>query len=215
MTYDKLQQGITISVAFLIVAVGSLALPPTAYAQDNPENFDGFKIGVSAGWESRSIDEIVLPDPSDFRLNEQVDDFAIGGYVSYDKQINRFVLGAEAEFQLDGRTISAAIPEIGTVEVSSDWSANFSARAGVAATDRLLVYGRLGYRLNSYKAEVTPTGANAPSITENSSLDGLLYGVGVEYAASDRFSVRAEYRETDFSILLESQQLLFGAAVRF
>ncbi len=186
-----------------------------AIAQEKEENFEGFKVGIQAGWESRKINEIILPPPNNFRLTNDIDNFSFGGFVGYDAQFDDFVVGVEAELQPDGRKLSAVVPGAGTVEVKSKWSANLSARAGVAATSKLLIYGRLGYRVNRYKGRLTAPGGTVPIISASSNANGIIYGGGIEYAVRKNVSLRAEYRETDFSILLKSRQLMAGASLRF
>ena len=198
----------------ILTAIGAAFTAP-AHAQTAEENFNGFTAGIQAGWERRGIDETVLPGTLDVRLADKSDGFAYGGFVGYDAQFDNFVVGVEVELQPDGRKLSAVVPGAGSVEVKSKWSANLSARAGVAATSNLLIYGRFGYRANRYKARLTAPGGTTPIVSTSSNGNGIIYGGGIEYAVKKNLSLRAEYRETDFSILLKSRQLLAGASLRF
>ncbi|MEP3451146.1 MAG: outer membrane beta-barrel protein [Parasphingorhabdus sp.] len=198
-----------------ILGVALCLVSTPAMAQKKEQNFEGFKVGIQAGWEGRKINEIILASPNNFRLTDDIDNFSFGGFVGYDAQFDDFVVGVEAELQPDGRKLIAEIPGTGSVDVKSKWSANLSARAGVAATSKLLIYGRLGYRLNRYKARLTAPGSTVPIISASSNANGIIYGGGIEYAVRKNVSLRAEYRETDFSILLKSRQLMAGASLRF
>lgn len=214
---DQIDAKITLLYSAVVVIAGSIgcAFPILAKAQEKEESFEGFKVGIQAGWEVREIDEVILPASNNFRLTDEISDFAYGGFVGYDAQFDNLIIGVEAEFQPDGRALTADVAGVGSIEVESSWSANFSTRAGITVTPNLLAYGRLGYRLNRYKAKIDASGGSIPVIKARSNGNGIVYGGGLEYAVNKSVSIRAEYRETDFSILLNSSQFLVGASLRF
>lgn len=196
-------------------AVLGLVLSPTAaQAQSNDEHFNGVSVGVQAGWEDRKIDATVLPDTFNTTLDGKRDGVTYGGYVGYDHQFENFVLGVEAGFSPDGRTLNAAVPG-GSIELDSKWSADVSVRAGVVVSPRLLAYGRVGYALNRYRINGFTTGNSTPVASESETADGIMFGGGVEYAATDGFSLRAEYRRKELDGSLSSNQILGGVTLRF
>lgn len=199
----------------IAAAVLGLALMPTAaQAQSDDEHFNGVTVGVQAGWEDRKIDATVLPDTLNTALDDKRDGVTYGGYVGYDHQIEDFVLGVEAGFSPNGKTLNAAVPG-GSIELDSKWNADVSVRAGVVVSPRLLAYGRVGYALNRYRISGFATGNSTPIASESETADGIMFGGGLEYAASERASFRAEYRRKDLDGSLSSNQILGGVTLRF
>lgn len=198
----------------MIVALSVLAGAP-AHAQDSDENFEGAKFGVQAGWERRKIDEILLPAPNSARLNDKSSGISYGGFLGYDAQFDKMVLGVEADFSPNGKTLRSALTGGGSIELDSKWAASISARAGVAVTPNILVYGRLGYGLNRYSVQRFAAGNTTPITTSKTTGDGLIYGGGLEYAINRNASFRMEYRHNDNERSLRSDQVLGGLTLRF
>ncbi|QIG78678.1 outer membrane protein [Stakelama tenebrarum] len=204
---------------FQLVALGTAAFvalitTPPARAQSDGEYFNGVAIGAQAGWEDRRIEETVLPATLNTTLSDRRAGFAYGGYAGYDHQFENFVLGVEAGFSPNGKTLRADIPG-GTIELDSKWNADFSVRAGIAVQPRVLVYGRVGYALNRYRISGFATGNTTPVASEGETVDGVLFGGGVEVAVSRNASVRAEYRHRKLDGSLSSNQALGGLTLRF
>jgi len=120
---------------------------PAAHAQDD-KNFEGVKAGVQAGWERRKIDETLLPAPNSTRLADKTSGLTYGGFIGYDKQFDQIVVGVEADFSPNGKTLRSTLPGGGSIDLDSKWTATASVRAGVVVTPKLLAYGRVGYGLN-------------------------------------------------------------------
>lgn len=199
----------------IAAAVLGLALAPTAaQAQSDDEHFNGVTVGVQAGWEDRKIDATVLPDTLNTTLDDKRSGLAYGGYLGYDHQFENFVVGVEAGFSPNGKTLNAAVPG-GSIELDSKWNADVSVRAGVTVTPRLLAYGRVGYALNRYRINGFATGNGTPVASESETADGIMFGGGLEYAATDRASFRAEYRRKELDGSLSSNQILGGVTLRF
>ena len=201
------------TAAHLTVIAVAMTSPTLSYANDGA--FDGFKAGVQAGWEKRSIDEVVLPGSLNVTLEDDTSKFSYGGFVGYDRQIGDVVIGAEVAFNPNGATLNATIPGSGSIEVDSKWSADFTARAGVVVAPKILVYGRLGYGVNRNTIRGFAAGNSQPLASETSNDDGIIYGGGAEYLLNDRISVRAEYRRGDFGGSLSQDQIMSGLTVRF
>lgn len=202
-------------ITTLAPVLGALATVSPAHAQDNDENFEGVKVGVQAGWERRKIDETVLPAPNSNRLNDKSSGISYGGFLGYDAQFDKFVLGVEGDFSPNGKTLRTAVAGGGTVELDSKWAASASARAGVALTPNLLAYGRLGYGFNRHTTRLLAAGNTTPVATTKTTSDGLLYGGGLEYAINRNASLRVEYRHNDYDGTLNSNQVLGGLTLRF
>lgn len=195
------------------IAVLGLAASP-AHAQSNEEHFEGVSIGVQAGWEERSINETVLPSTINATLDDKSDGLAYAAFAAYDHQFDNIVVGVEAGFAPNGRTLNAALPG-GSIELDSKWSADLTARVGVTVTPRLLAYGRAGYGINRTRISGFVDGQMGPVESESATSDGFIFGGGLEYALTGNASVRAEYRRKEFDGSLSSNQVLAGVAFRF
>ncbi len=198
-----------------IAAFGVLTGASSAHAQNDDENFEGVKVGVQAGWERRKIDETLLPAPNSARLNDKASGISYGGFAGYDAQFGSFVLGVEADFSPNGKTLRSTLPGGGSIELDSKWNASASARAGVALTPNLLAYGRFGYGLNRYTVRGFAAGNDTAVATDKVTGDGLIYGGGLEYAINRNASFRVEYRRNDNEASLGSNQVLGGLTLRF
>ena len=209
----KSQRGAITASVLAAIAMAGLAATP-AHAQSSDEHFQGFSIGVQAGWEERSINETVLPDTVDATLNDKSDGLAYAAFAAYDHQFDNFVIGVEAGFAPNGRTLNADLPG-GSLELDSKWSADLTVRAGVTVTPRLLAYGRAGYGINRTRISGFVDGQTAPVGSESATSDGFIFGGGLEYALTDNASVRAEYRRREFDGSLSSNQVLAGVTFRF
>jgi outer membrane immunogenic protein len=147
--------------------------------------------------------------------------FMGGGQVGYNVQAGFAVFGAEADWDwthIRGTLTSTAVPVppatgIGTVVTTSafenNWVASVRGRLGVAF-GRGMLYGTGGIAfaqttVNTAFAFTPPAGAipgsSPPGATGNNwsqVLAGWTAGVGGEFYVSERVSVGAEYRHSDF-----------------
>jgi len=136
-----------------------------------------------------------------------------GVQIGYNYQIRNWVLGAEAEFSwthLRGSNTDPIYPNINHSE--ADFVATLGGRIGYA-WDRLLLFGKAGgaWAHNRYfdTAATTLTSGmppGAPVILPTGTLEdqatlnrfGGMLGVGIEYALTPQWSVKAEYEYLDF-----------------
>src|SRR5690606_34280780 len=122
----------------------------------------------------------------------------LGGiYVGYNYQFtNNVVLGVDADFAWTGADDSVTVAGIGALDTELDWEGAVRARLGYAV-DRFLPYIAGGVAFGKLDGEVfDTTGASLVSGDETNA--GWTLGVGLEYAFTDNFIGRAEYRYTDF-----------------
>jgi len=201
------------TIAILTIVATAFSTP--AYAQSEREYFDGFSIGAQAGWEERSINETVLPNSINVPLSDKSSGITYGGFVGYDRQFDNFVVGLEAGFSPNGKTLNAPVLGGGSIELDSKWSGDISVRAGVTITPKLLAYGRVGYGINRYRVSGFVPGNTAPVASESVTGNGVIFGGGLEYALKRNVSLRAEFRRKEFDGSLSSDQVLSGVTFRF
>jgi outer membrane immunogenic protein len=188
-----------------VLAAFSTLLSTGAFAADivspAPEvtpvfSWTGAYVGLNAGFGGGKFKHelpVGGPAPS---FNASSNGFVGGVQVGYNYQIDQWVVGAEADFQgasIKGETdLGFAFgPKLGT---KLDWYGTVRARAGVLATDRLLVYatGGLAYGHTKTYMEDSVFG-----ISESKTKAGWTVGAGVEYAVTDHLSLKTEYAYTD------------------
>ncbi len=123
-----------------------------------------------------------------------------GGYGGYNWQSGNLVLGFEAD--IEGGNISGTFSDGAGTFGSSDlnWQGSLRGRIGIAA-DRTLFYMTGGWAFGDADVSGSTPILVAPFIASGSTsadLSGWTLGGGMEYAVTNNFTVRAEYRYTDF-----------------
>ena len=178
-----------------------------------PFSWTGFYIGAHAGGAFSNGDSNLAAPLDSFDANG----FVGGVHAGYNYQMNQFVLGIEGDF--DGTSISgkATDPVLGVNKLSVPWQGSVRARLGYA-WDRFLLYGTGGAAFADAKV----------SGGDSKTLAGWTVGAGVEYAFTDSWSGRLEYRYTDFQSAsfttpalgtfknrLNENQVLLGISYKF
>jgi len=177
-------------------------------------------LGTTESLAPAAIDPLIPLIPftpysySDFnRFNNNANGVIGGAHVGYNYQINQFVLGLEGD--VDGSSLSKTanfapfssyyqdfIPT--TVHSNLGVQGSIRGRLGYAF-DRVLVYATGGVAFGGFNTSVSTAYANAlfyPAFFGSDSFSntrvGWTVGGGLEYAITNNWSVRAEYRYTDF-----------------
>jgi outer membrane immunogenic protein len=148
-----------------------------------------------------------------------------GGQIGANYQVGMLVLGIEGEgfWSSMQNTVNfhsnsfAQVPNsiFATAHVSNRWDAAISGRFGVAF-DRALVYGKAGWvwggfdwnynqPLNNFTLVPFPSPYTE---TASATLDGLLIGIGLEYAFDNHWTAKFEYDYLGFS----TKDVLFTTA---
>ena len=200
---------------FLLASVGAIALAGSAFAADLPIapppppvpifSWTGLYLGLQIGyaWDHDSENFGLGPTPllpvpfflaSSFSTSPSG---VIGGaHIGYNLQIGQWVAGIEGT--ADGTSLSQTVfdPISGiNVSTKAPIQGSFRARAGVA-WDRALIYVTGGAAFTSIHNDYSTFGLATESISKTRS--GWTVGAGIEYAVTNNWSVRAEYRYSDF-----------------
>lgn len=150
-----------------------------------PVEFAGFYGGLSVGSASAdgtlTFGTTVGPDPNPYEPSSET---AYGAFAGYNFQNGSFAYGVDAQYLSLG-DLEDLFAEIGDV-----W--DLRARAGVQSGS-FLFYASLGWSW----ASVTQTGSGA-----GSTLDGMNYGLGLEYQTGSALFLGADYimRNIDGSV---------------
>jgi outer membrane immunogenic protein len=125
-----------------------------------------------------------------------------GGHVGYNLQIGQWVVGLEGT--VDGTSVSGTRTSAGglTMTTHADVQGSIRARLGVAF-DRVLIYGTGGAAFAGITNNYTDTTGAATGVAGthegiSKTRTGWTVGGGLEYAVTNNWSIRAEYRYSDF-----------------
>lgn len=164
------------SACILPAAAADLPYKSPAYVAPAFYDWTGFYIGANGGylWSS------------DFAVDAK--GWVYGGQLGYNWQAGRFVFGIEGDIQ--GTSVSESETGLGiTVTGKIPAFATVRGRLGYAF-DRILIYGTGGWAYT--KNELSATNG-VLTVSDSKWSSGYTFGGGVEWAAWDRWSVKAEY----------------------
>ncbi|WP_411035864.1 outer membrane protein [Shinella sp. BYT-45] len=185
------------ALSALFIAAAPLSLANAAdldaYEEAAPAiNWSGFYVGVHGGGGRTSVDAAYVPNGPAASLSGGG---ALGGVqAGYNWQLDQFVVGVEGDISATG--IGAAIdcpnPAF-SCESDTNWLGSVRGRAGISF-DKLLLYGTAGVGFGGIKVFTD----NGTQFGERKTETGWVAGAGVEYAISERLSVKAEFLHYDF-----------------
>ncbi|MFC0588288.1 outer membrane protein [Novosphingobium aquiterrae] len=201
----------------LAVAAAAFAATP-ALAQDE-SNFAGPYFGGYVGYDHVTINEDTTG------TSGSKDGVAFGAIAGYNIDMGNVVLGIEGE--IGDASTRASETDVFVLGDQATLSANLDlfigARAGVKVSDKALVYVKGGYA--NTKVNLAYDDNDGFAYDESDDLSGFRIGGGVEIAATDRISFRAEYRYSQYSeykyqgvatgLDANRHQVVFGAVGRF
>jgi outer membrane immunogenic protein len=195
-----------LAASALLGALSATALaadlaPPPVYPPPPPPVFTwtGVYVGGQIGYQwgqSQNVQLYEVDDPADFEdLLSHNDSGVVGGaHVGYNWQMSQFVFGLEGD--VDGSSYEGSSIFDGDITESTRIGIEGSIRGRVGvAWDRVLIYGTGGVAFASIDNSSTEGPFEASSSTGRA---GWTAGGGIEYAIDNNWSIRAEYRYTDY-----------------
>ncbi len=172
------------------------ALPPPP---PPPFSWTGLYLGgnIGAAWGERNITDLTRGLGFAQSSNGR---FIGGGQIGYNYQVNNFVFGVEGDIDgissNNGNGTGIIVPGVGTIVASSNstWISTVAAQFGIA-NDHWLFYGKAGGGwVGTSNVTVTNLTTGNSIIGANGHTNtGFLAGVGVEYAITNNWTVKAEY----------------------
>lgn len=162
-------------------------------------SWTGVYIGGQAGYAwGRSNGAIFAPGGIyDFSVGAVDNGFRGGVHIGYNEQVDAFVIGLEGDANgatYTGSTINSSSSYLYQTRIPIDGS--IRGRAGYAF-DRVLLYATGGAAFAEIKSNVTEFSTGALD-QDRPGRVGWTLGAGVEYSIDNNWSVRAEYRYTDY-----------------
>ncbi len=151
----------------------------------------GGYVGLQGGgiWSDSSVNE---PDTGVF--SENFNGGLFGGYAGYNWQSGVWVYGAEGDFNGVWNDETFNVGGF-NVDVGTDYLASLRGRVGYAF-DRTLIFATAGVAFTRMSAEADLF--NGVSLNADQNFTGWTVGAGAEYAFTDNWIGRVEYRYYDF-----------------
>lgn len=187
-------------------------------------NWTGFRVGASLGadwgytnWTFAGVGTTTKP---------RFAGILPGGFIGYDYQIGKWVVGAGADMGWTNAKGASACPNgfYFTCENHVDWLATVTGRLGYTFwNDRVLTYAKAGLALSDFQTKITcNTGSNptifvppvvpgCPAQSASKTAVGWTIGLGTEFALTKNWSVRSETSYFDLG-KDRYQPLAFGGA---
>jgi outer membrane immunogenic protein len=196
---------------FLVSAATLVTMTGGAFAADLPNvkgppvfappppvfSWTGLYIGGQVGYQWGTSDPSLLVGGVPVGVAGSYSDQGVvgGGHLGYDYQVSQFVFGVEGD--VEGSSYRGTATAAGFYTNSeAEIEGSVRGRLGIA-WDRVLFYGTGGVAFGSLRNTVGAVGA-APFASATTGRVGWTVGGGVEYAIDPSWSIRAEYRYTDY-----------------
>jgi outer membrane immunogenic protein len=193
----KLKTLLAAAAMALLAAGGARAADVVVEEPLPPEvpvfTWTGFYVGIQGGYVWTDLDIDGVTDDVD-----SLDGGLFGGYVGYNFQYDSWVFGVEGDFNgvwNDKDFGFGGPPPLLTVDVGTDWLASIRGRVGYT-WDRALIFATGGVAFTRATADVTFAGF--PTVSGDQTFTGWTLGGGFEYAFTDNWIGRAEYRYYGF-----------------
>jgi outer membrane immunogenic protein len=176
----------------------SRAAPPVYLPPPPVFSWTGVYIGGQIGyqWGTSSTTALTAVGPQS-QASYSPNGVVGGAHIGYNYQIAQFVLGLEGDVNGSGYQ-GSGFNNAGIVQHSTreDIQGSIRGRVG-AAWDRALIYATGGVAIGSLHNSYLNT-SDGRSDTFDTTRVGWTVGGGVEYAITNNWSLRAEYRYTDY-----------------
>lgn len=164
----------------------------TMYSGSSAFQWSGFYAGVNGGYGFGTLSR--EPVAGGVVTENNTGGWNLGAQAGYNMDMGGFVLGGEADLQWSSIAYEAPIPGGNTLKASVDGYGTLRARAGVTF-DRVMPYVTGGVAVgNTTVSETTP--GNVVTSQTNTHL-GWTIGAGLEAAATDNITFKAEYLYVD------------------
>lgn len=166
--------------------IGFYAGAHAGHAWGDLKNIDSYPANPNCWWCSNDY-------------GDNADSFFGGGQIGYNFQAGQVVFGVEGElgFNLLDGDASDPVHITPNSHVEGDWYGTIAGRLGYAFRD-VLVYGKAGWGWIDTEFKWSDPAYSAHA-SNDETLDGAVYGGGIEYAFSPKVSIKAEYLRFDVS----------------
>ena len=204
-----------IAAAFIAALTSTSALaadvvfeePPAPVVAEIPIfTWTGGYIGVQGGylWSDVNFDDDVEGE----LFSDSFNGGLLGGYIGYNWQTGPWVFGAEGDLNAVWNDETFTVGAF-DVDVGSDYLASLRGRVGYAI-DRTLIFATAGVAFTQASAQADV--GNDSTVSVDQDFTGWTIGAGAEYAFTNNWVGRVEYRYYDFGDQSFSDITNFGDA---
>lgn len=193
---DILFQSSTMKSALSVIAVASLFVSASAFAQKNGDVYGEFSY-ARATMKDESTNNLGTFKPSAGR-------FTLGTVVSNNIALEGFVQ----------QGLSASSHAVGNnnIELKLKTGYGLAVRPFINVTDSIELYGRIGSVRNGYSATVTAS--NGASASESDKTTNTMYGGGLAYKLNNKAALVFDYsklnKKDDTAVSIVSVGVRFG-----
>ncbi len=183
-------KALTVGAAVVLSAQPVLAadLFMRSSVYDHQVTWRGIYGGIHAGLGSASV-SARAPNSG----TTDMDGGIFGGHIGYNIQLQRFVVGVEADYDMSGIEKSETFAGV-TAKLAMPEVASVRARLGYTMGDAM-IYGTLGAAWSNLELSGT---AGPVTVKLTDALSGFVIGAGVEYKIMKNLSGRIEALHYDF-----------------
>ncbi|WP_375452453.1 outer membrane protein [uncultured Devosia sp.] len=162
------------------------------FAQTSAFQWSGFYAGVNGGYGFGTLSR--KPAGGGVATKTNTDGASLGGQVGYNVDMGGFVLGGEADLQWSSIAYDANLGALGRLKASVDGFGTVRGRAGMAF-DRVMPYVTAGFAYG--RSTVSLTNPADVVTSQTNTHFGWTVGAGLEAAATDNITLKAEYLYVD------------------
>lgn len=234
----------------LLLPMMTFAEEPAAISCVTPIKLkDGYYIGVAAGYDIYKIQNNIMYEDSNnnivktnpkLAVNGMIGDFILGygkllgsrGNVYLGMEVFANGSAADSDFQTSIFSlpiVEMQLPDIIDVDVVVNGSFGLGLIPGIKINNASMLYLKVGYNWSTVSLDETVRSLNEFEIIpveydDEVTIKGLLYGIGLESAFNEQFSLRAEYTHTQYNSFISGlgsriasarNQFLLGLIYRF
>lgn len=227
------------TAAFAVAIIGDTFAADAAVkevvAVDEGYNWSGIYVGANIGYGQADtqysfflagVGQIDDPEIGD-DFGDRANGILGGAQIGFNVQMNQFVLGVEADLQATGlsESVHQRYEPFGITDLDVNlgldinWISTVRGRLGIAAADRLLLYGTAGIAIAeiefnfSYNNDPIFGFGSSNSSSSKITRSGWAAGAGAEYAFTDNWSLKMEYLYVDLGkerdVLVDFTPLFF------
>lgn len=171
---------------------GSTSPVSNLYSSSSAFQWSGFYAGVNGGYGFGTLSR--EPAGGGATTENNTNGWGLGAQAGYNVDMGGFVLGGEADLQWSSIAYSQDLGGLGKLKASVDGFGTVRARAGLTF-DRVMPYVTGGAAFGRSTVSMTDP-ADVVTSQTNSHL-GWTIGVGLEAAATDNITLKAEYLYVD------------------
>ena len=162
------------------------------YSSSSAFQWSGFYAGVNGGYGFGTLSREPVGGGAVTETNTS--GWALGAQAGYNVDMGGFVLGGEGDLQWSSINYQTQTPAGNTLKASVDGFGTLRARAGLTF-DRVMPFVTAGVAVgNTTVSETTP--GNVVTSQTNTHI-GWAIGAGLEAAATDNITIKAEYLYVD------------------